>query len=77
MATNEELFGILREVIRLPENFVESADLELTDSGLASLDMIEYIMELETRFGVNIPDEVIPSVTSVQKLRDYINERIN
>ena len=50
----------------LPEtNFVE-------DLRADSLDIVELIMDLEEEFDLQIPDEDLPKVSTVQDIVDYI-----
>ena len=50
----------------LPEtNFVE-------DLRANSLDIVELIMDLEEEFDLQIPDEDLPKVSTVQDIVDYI-----
>jgi acyl carrier protein len=47
----------------------------LTDLGLDSLDMYEMIYEIETEFGVKIPDSEIASLTTVGDLIAFIDSK--
>ncbi|MGB7511088.1 MAG: acyl carrier protein, partial [Pelodictyon phaeoclathratiforme] len=42
------------------------------DLGADSLDTVELIMELESEFGVQIPDEDAEKIGTVQQAIDYI-----
>lgn len=41
-----------------------------------SLDIVEFIMEVEEEFGILIPDEVAETITTPRKLVDYIFARV-
>jgi acyl carrier protein len=47
----------------------------LTELGLDSLDMYEMIYEIETEFGVKIPDSEIASLTTVGDLISFIDSK--
>jgi acyl carrier protein len=51
-----------------------SAEKALVDLGLDSLDMYEMIYEIETEFGVKIPDAEIANLTTVGDLVGYIEK---
>lgn len=46
------------------------------DTGMDSLDFIEMIMEIETKFNISIPDEDYEKVQTLGQLTDYVEERI-
>ena len=39
-----------------------------------SLDLVELIMELEEQFGMEIPDEEVEKITTVEEAVDYVVE---
>jgi acyl carrier protein len=43
---------------------------ELASLGLTSLDTITVLFEFEEAFDINIPNEVIPSIVTVQDILD-------
>jgi acyl carrier protein len=47
----------------------------LTELGLDSLDMYEMIYEIETEFGVKIPDSEIANLTTVGDLINFIDSK--
>jgi acyl carrier protein len=47
----------------------------LTELGLDSLDMYEMIYEIETEFGVKIPDSEIANLTTVGDLINFIESK--
>jgi acyl carrier protein len=44
------------------------------DLNADSLDLVELIMELEDQFGIKIPDEDAPKITTVGQAVDYVVE---
>ena len=42
------------------------------DLGLDSLDTVDLIMQLEQSFGIRIPDEDYPKLTTFQGVLDYL-----
>ena len=52
-------------------SFTEEADLR--DIGADSLDMMTIILEVQTKYDLEIPDEQIENLISVSKICRYIN----
>jgi acyl carrier protein len=66
-----ELRQLLTELASLPEGFDEKADL-YTDLGMASMKAIEFLMALEERYGVRVPDEEFIEATSLERLAEMM-----
>ena len=50
-----------------------TGDVHFTrDLGLDSLDTVDLIMQLEQAFGIRIPDEDYPRLTTFQGVLDYL-----
>ena len=47
-------------------------DVELTALGLSSLDTITMLFELEEAFDIEIPNEIIPSIVTVNDILDKL-----
>lgn len=47
------------------------------DLGADSLDAVEIVMALEDEFSISIPDEEIQNISTVKKLVEYIESKIN
>lgn len=79
MANKEELFEALKEVLvdRLKveaETIVPQANL-LDDLGLDSIDLMTMVMALEERFGIEVPDEEVEGVETVQQALDLLAKK--
>jgi acyl carrier protein len=48
------------------------ASANLADVGIDSLGLVDLLFRIETEFGVEIPDERIPLIVSVQDLVDHV-----
>lgn len=66
-----ELRQLLTEVASLPEGFDEKADL-YNDLGMASMKAMEFLMALEERYGVRVPDEEFIEATSLERLAEMM-----
>lgn len=76
MATLESIEG---DIIRLLGEKVEG-DLKLTpetkivaDTGLASVDVMDFVFELEDEFGIMVPMDRISDVKTVRQLAEAIH----
>lgn len=73
--TREEVKKALIEVLKDRGFDVEdvSEDASLTDDlGLDSLDLVDLTMDIEEKFGISIPDEDLPKLSTVGAVIDYI-----
>jgi acyl carrier protein len=52
-------------------------DAELTDLGIASLDVITMLFELEERYGVVIEQGDMPPMTKLGEMVDFLMAKIN
>ena len=74
MAENfEDVKKIVAEQLSVEEAQVEPATSFVNDLGADSLDLVELIMALEEKFGVEISDEQAEKITTVQEAVDFIN----
>lgn len=60
-----EQLGVEEAEVTLEASFTE-------DLGADSLDTVELIMEFETAFGIDIPDEEAQKIKTVKDVVDYI-----
>ncbi len=73
----EEVRRILVRTARLPMPPEEIAlDTPLSGGGLelASLELMEVVLALEERFGVEVPDDVLPRLNSVRAIAAFVEE---
>jgi len=74
--TEEEIFSsfakILKEVGGIPAKEV-TLEADLTaDLGVSSLDMVEILASAEEEFSVEIPDEALKDIKTVQDVIGYV-----
>ncbi|MGO4936588.1 acyl carrier protein [Fundicoccus sp. Sow4_H7] len=77
MTANNETFEIVQKMI--VERFgvqEEKVTEKMTfdDLGVDSLDVVELVMELENRFGVQFEDEKIEELNSIEDAVQYIEQ---
>lgn len=78
-AANESIFNDLKEIIveQLavdPEEVTMEASF-VEDLNADSLDLVELIMEIEEKFGIQVPDEVAEKIVTVSDAVEYIQEQ--
>lgn len=77
-ADNEAIFSELKDII-VEQLAVDPKDVTMEasfveDLNADSLDLVELIMELEEKFGVEIPDEDAEKIVTVADAVNYIQE---
>lgn len=64
-----EKLGVKPEEVTPESSFTE-------DLGADSLDVVELVMGFEDEFSINIPDEEVGSIKTVQMAVDYIQKKL-
>ncbi len=76
--TQEFLAGLIdtvRTAARLEESVTVTADSSFVeDLGIDSLDLVGVLVEIQDRFGVDIPEEVVPDLLTVGDVAGYVQE---
>jgi acyl carrier protein len=57
------------------EEYIPEASF-IDDLGADSLDIVELLMALEDEFGIEIPDEDLIKIATIQDAIDYIKQRL-
>ncbi|MEN6507308.1 MAG: acyl carrier protein [Smithella sp.] len=63
-----EQLDVTREQCKLEASFID-------DLGADSLDLVELIMEMEEKFGVEIADEELEKIRTIQDVVDFIRAK--
>lgn len=71
---------MLERTIKILSTYVKG-DIEIkpesalvADLGLSSLDIVDIIVSFEDEFDIEIPDQIIPSLSTVQDIADYLEK---
>ena len=73
----EKIKSVIAEQAEVkPEEVTEKAKF-INDLGLDSLDMVELVMELEEKCGVEIPDKDAEKLTTVGEAISYVEKRLS
>ena len=65
-----EKLGVEKDKIKMESKFMD-------DLGADSLGLVDVTMELEHKFGVSIPDEDLPKITTVASAVDYVQKKLS
>lgn len=59
------------------EDIVLTEDTKLDDLGVDSIELMEFIINLEDEFALEISDDTIDHMVKVVDLLDYLSEELN
>lgn len=75
MAHLDDIKEVVVEQLSVNPDEVKPDAKFVEDLGADSLDVVELIMALEEKFGVDIPDDEAEKIQTVQDVVDYIESR--
>jgi acyl carrier protein len=58
--------------VKMPED----RNVVIADLGVDSLAVVQILMDIQSRFGVDIPAEDVPKLTTVGQTIDYVNQHM-
>ncbi len=68
-----QITKIVAEQLGVEESEITNESSFVDDLGADSLDTVELVMELESAFDCEIPDDEAEKITTVQQAIDYVN----
>ncbi len=74
MTTFEKVKKIVAEKLGVPEEKVTESAAFVNDLGADSLDVVEFVMEVEKEFDIQIPDDAAAKLEKVGDAVRYIDE---
>ena len=74
MTTFEKVKKIVAEKLGVPEEKVTESAAFVNDLGADSLDVVEFVMEVEKEFDITIPDDAAAKLVTVGDAVKYIDE---
>ncbi len=75
MALEERVKKIIVDQLGVDEKEVTPEASFIDDLGADSLDLVEMIMEMEEKFGVEIADEELEKIRTIQDVVDFIRAK--
>ena len=73
LATNKKLLEILNTIELDIEESESNYRISFSDLGVDSLDLIKFITEVENFYNIEITDDILEKINSIDDLRVYIN----
>ncbi len=70
----EKLQEILADQLELDPETITGESHILDDLGADSLDVVDIIMSVEDEFGMEVPDEAVDNIRTVEDMVKYIEE---
>jgi len=77
MDIQSQVIDILADLLGVEKEKVKPKSKLVDDLGADSLDTVEINHVLEDKFNINIPDEEVVNIKTVQDLTDYLKSKIN
>jgi acyl carrier protein len=74
MTTFEQVKKIVAEKLGVSEEKVTETAAFVNDLGADSLDVVEFVMEVEKEFDITIPDDAAAKLVTVGDAVKYIDE---
>jgi len=72
----EKVKGAIVATLKPVDREIKYESRLVEDLGGDSLDMLELIMALEERFGLEVPDEDTEYIKTVRDITDYVKRRL-
>ena len=72
MTVFEKLQAIIADQLELDAETITPDSNVLDDLGADSLDVVDLIMSVEDEFGIEVPDEALEDIRTVEEMVKYI-----
>jgi acyl carrier protein len=73
-SVSERLKKITAEYFGVDESKIEPSTNFIEDLNADSLDLVDFVLTLEEKFDITIPDEEAEKITTFQEALDYVEE---
>ncbi|HPC04827.1 MAG TPA: acyl carrier protein [Syntrophales bacterium] len=77
MTVEEQVRKIIVEQLNVTEEECVLEASFIDDLGADSLDLVELVMAMEDHFGIEISDEELMKIRTIQDAVDYIKKRLS
>ncbi len=74
MSIFEKLQEIIAEQLEMDAEEVTYESNILDDLGADSLDVVDLVMTIEDEFGIEVPDEALKDIRTVEEMVKYIED---
>lgn len=72
----EKLQEIIADQLELDADNISLDSHILDDLGADSLDVVDLIMSIEDEFGVEVPDEALEDIRTIEDMVKYLEDRV-
>ncbi len=72
----EKIKAILAEQLDIDEDIITTESLIVEDLGADSLDAIDIVMSVEDEFSIEVPDEIVEKMESVNDIVTFVENNI-
>ncbi|MEO1942002.1 MAG: acyl carrier protein [Campylobacterales bacterium] len=72
----DEVRKVIKEQLNISEDEIKPESKFVEDLGADSLDIVELMMSLEEKFGIEIPDSEAEKMETVQDVVEYIQKHL-
>ena len=73
----DEVKEILADMLEINADEIELTSSLTDDLGADSLDAIDIVMSVEDQYGIEVPDEIIKSMKTVEDIVSFIENNID
>lgn len=74
MSVFEKLQEIIAEQLEIEAEEIDYDSNIIDDLGADSLDIVDLVMSVEDEFGIEVPDEALEEISTVEDMVKYIEE---
>lgn len=72
----EKIRAILAEQLDVDEDIITKESLIVEDLGADSLDAIDIVMSVEDEFSIEVPDEIVEKMETVNDIVTFVENNI-
>jgi len=73
MQISEKVHTLITDKLGIPSGDIQPGKSFIKDYGVDSLDLFEFMIEIEKAFDITIPDEQAEKITTVGQLVEYVS----
>ena len=74
MSVFEKLQEIIAEQLEIDAEEIDYASNIIDDLGADSLDIVDLVMSVEDEFGIEVPDEALENMSTVEDMVKFIED---
>ena len=74
MSVFEKLQEIIADQLEIDASEIDYESNIIDDLGADSLDIVDLVMSVEDEFGIEVPDEALENISTIEDMVKYIEE---